>query len=88
MRLVGFQSSVTGRGGFLSDVGGFDAGLFDIAPREALAMDPQQRLLLETAWEAFEHAGIDGKPEPISELRTLTTHQFGMTRLLEPMAIC
>ncbi|MEU6989002.1 SDR family NAD(P)-dependent oxidoreductase, partial [Streptomyces sp. NPDC046324] len=46
-------------GGFLSDAAEFDAGLFEISPREALAMDPQQRLLLETSWETFEHAGID-----------------------------
>ncbi|MDQ1014257.1 acyl transferase domain-containing protein/acyl carrier protein [Streptomyces afghaniensis] len=48
-----------GRGGFLDDAGGFDAGFFGISPREALAMDPQQRLLLETSWEAFERSGID-----------------------------
>ncbi|MEV0186850.1 SDR family NAD(P)-dependent oxidoreductase, partial [Streptomyces sp. NPDC050625] len=46
-------------GGFLHDVGGFDAGFFGISPREAMAMDPQQRLLLETAWEVLESAGLD-----------------------------
>nr|WP_241833309.1 type I polyketide synthase [Streptomyces caatingaensis] len=52
-------SSSTRYGGFLCGADEFDAGFFGISPREALAMDPQQRLLLETAWEAFEHAGID-----------------------------
>ena len=46
-------------GGFIDDVGEFDAQFFGISPREALAMDPQQRLLLESAWEAFEDASID-----------------------------
>jgi polyketide synthase 12 len=46
-------------GGFVYDVGDFDAGFFGISPREALAMDPQQRLLLEASWEALEDARID-----------------------------
>ncbi|MFE6774575.1 type I polyketide synthase [Streptomyces sp. NPDC057702] len=51
--------STTLEGAFVEDAGGFDAGFFGIAPREALAMDPQQRQVLELAWEAFERAGID-----------------------------
>ncbi|WP_456236912.1 beta-ketoacyl synthase N-terminal-like domain-containing protein, partial [Actinokineospora pegani] len=45
-------------GGFLDGAASFDAGFFEISPREALAMDPQQRLLLELSWEAVERAGI------------------------------
>ncbi|MFE3315663.1 type I polyketide synthase [Embleya sp. NPDC059213] len=51
--------SYTRHGGFLYDAAEFDAGFFEISPREALATDPQQRLLLETTWEVIEQAGID-----------------------------
>ncbi|HZI11501.1 MAG TPA: amino acid adenylation domain-containing protein, partial [Myxococcus sp.] len=37
----------------------FDAGFFDVAPREARVMDPQQRVFLECAWAALEDAAYD-----------------------------
>ena len=46
-------------GAFLKeDVKAFDAGFFDIAPREAKSIDPLQRMMLEVVYEALEHAGI------------------------------
>ncbi|MEV0590095.1 type I polyketide synthase [Nonomuraea cavernae] len=47
-----------GQGGRLDAIDRFDAGFFDMAPREAQQADPQLRLFLETAWEAIEDAGL------------------------------
>ncbi|MCV7090992.1 sulfolipid-1 biosynthesis phthioceranic/hydroxyphthioceranic acid synthase [Mycobacterium interjectum] len=60
--------SVSRWGGFIDDIGGFDASFFGFGEREATAIDPQHRLLLETSWEAIEHAGI--VPASLSGSRT------------------
>ncbi|MDD9943607.1 MAG: alpha/beta fold hydrolase, partial [Myxococcales bacterium] len=58
-------------GGFLEDIGGFDAAFFSVAPREARHMDPQQRIFLEVAWAGLEDAGI-----PPGSLRGTDTGVF------------
>ena len=52
------------RGGYLSDIKGFDAEFFTLSKMEADNIDPQQRMALELTWEALEHARI-----PASALR-------------------
>ncbi|MGK5094321.1 beta-ketoacyl synthase N-terminal-like domain-containing protein [Deltaproteobacteria bacterium TL4] len=47
--------------GVLDDIEMFDAGFFDMSPREARILDPQHRLFLECAWEAMENAGYDSE---------------------------
>ncbi|EPH39685.1 type I polyketide synthase [Streptomyces aurantiacus] len=49
-------------GGYLDRIDLFDAGFFNISPKEAQYIDPQQRMLLETAWQALEQANIDPTP--------------------------
>ena len=52
------------RGGYLSDIKGFDAEFFALSKMEADNLDPQQRMALELTWEVLESARI-----PASSLR-------------------
>ncbi|MFG1934566.1 polyketide synthase Pks13 [Mycobacterium sp. NPDC048908] len=52
------------RGGYLTDIKGFDAEFFTLSKMEADNLDPQQRMALELTWEALENARI-----PASSLR-------------------
>ncbi|MCW5321949.1 SDR family NAD(P)-dependent oxidoreductase [Verminephrobacter aporrectodeae subsp. tuberculatae] len=54
----GVEDRTYGRwGGFLGDIEGFDATLFQMSRREAERADPQERLFLETCWTLLEAAG-------------------------------
>jgi polyketide synthase 13 len=59
------------RGGYLSDIKGFDAEFFALSKMEADNIDPQQRMALELAWEALENARI-----PASSLRGTSVGVF------------
>ncbi|KIG19430.1 Malonyl CoA-acyl carrier protein transacylase [Enhygromyxa salina] len=47
-------------GSFITDAEGFDAGFFEVGPREATWMDPQLRLVLQSAYHTAEDAGVAG----------------------------
>jgi polyketide synthase 13 len=63
-RLAEMISKARTRGGYLSDIKGFDSEFFALSKTEADNIDPQQRMTLELTWEALEHARI-----PASSLR-------------------
>ena len=37
-------------GGFVNEIDTFDAGFFNMSPREVIRLDPQQRMLLAASW--------------------------------------
>ena len=62
------NTSQTPFGCFINDPGLFDAGFFNMSPREAAGTDPMHRLALVTAYEALEQSGY-------SPNRTQSTNQ-------------
>ena len=53
---------VSRSGGFIDDIGDFDAPFFNVSAEEACWIDPQHRMLLEHSYRAIEHAGICPRP--------------------------
>ncbi|MGC2796929.1 MAG: polyketide synthase Pks13, partial [Mycobacterium sp.] len=66
------------RGGYLSDIKGFDSEFFALSKTEADNIDPQQRMTLELTWEALEHARI-----PASSLRGEAVGVFVGTSVMD-----
>src|ERR1700752_2994640 len=63
-RLAEMIKKARTRGGYVSDIKGFDSEFFALSKTEADNIDPQQRMTLELTWEALEYARI-----PASSLR-------------------
>ncbi|KAK8104435.1 uncharacterized protein PG998_011468 [Apiospora kogelbergensis] len=61
-------------GNFISNPGQFDAGFFNMSPREAQQTDPMQRLALITAYEALEMAGFVPNRTPSSHVTRVGTY--------------
>jgi polyketide synthase 13 len=66
------------RGGYLTDIKGFDSEFFALSKTEADNIDPQQRMTLELTWEALEHARI-----PASSLRGEAVGVFVGTSVMD-----
>lgn len=58
------NASAVPYGCWIDDAGLFDAGFFNISPREAPQVDPAQRLALMTVYEAIEQAGVVADATP------------------------
>lgn len=65
-------------GGWLRGMDMFDAGFFQILPREADVMDPQQRLFLQACWLALEDAGYrpDASPGIVGVYGAVGANQY------------
>ncbi|KAI1380222.1 putative polyketide synthase [Hypoxylon crocopeplum] len=63
-------------GNFIDRPGFFDAGFFNMSPKEAEQTDPMHRLALVTAYEALEMAGYVPNRTPSTKLKRVGTY-FG-----------
>lgn len=62
----------------------FDAGFFEITPRDARYMDPQQRVFIECCYEAMESAGYapDGTAMSVGVFAGSATSTYMLSNLL------
>ncbi len=75
------------RGGYLSDIKGFDAEFFALSKMEADNVDPQQRMALELTWEALEHARIPAsalRGQSVGVFIGSSTNDYSMLAMSDP----
>ncbi|PIB76384.1 polyketide synthase [Mycolicibacterium brumae] len=77
------------RGGYLSDIKGFDAEFFALSKMEADNIDPQQRMALELTWEALEDARIPAsalRGEAVGVFVGSSTNDYSFLSVADPTA--
>jgi monodictyphenone polyketide synthase len=67
------NTSLTPFGCFINEPGLFDAGFFNMSPREAAGCDPMHRLALVTAYEALEQSGYSPNRTPSTNQKRVAT---------------
>lgn len=67
------NTSLTPFGCFIDQPGLFDAGFFNMSPREAAQTDPMHRLALVTAYEALEESGYVPRRTESTDLKGIST---------------
>jgi polyketide synthase 13 len=75
------------RGGYLTDIKGFDAEFFALSKMEADNVDPQQRMALELTWEALEYARIPAsslRGEAVGVYIGSSTNDYSMMSVSDP----
>ncbi|RYP49868.1 hypothetical protein DL768_004484 [Monosporascus sp. mg162] len=68
------NSTQTPFGNFIDNPGHFDAGFFNMSPREAEETDPMHRLALVTAYEALEMSGYAPDRTPSTNRKRIGTY--------------
>jgi len=75
------------RGGYLTDIKGFDAEFFALSKMEADNIDPQQRMALELTWEALENARIPAsalRGENVGVFVGSSTNDYSYLAMMDP----
>ncbi|MGI9126217.1 MAG: beta-ketoacyl synthase N-terminal-like domain-containing protein, partial [Mycobacterium sp.] len=75
------------RGGYLTDIKGFDAEFFALSKMEADNIDPQQRMALELTWEALENARIPAsslRGESVGVFVGSSTNDYSYLAMMDP----
>src|ERR1700761_8089311 len=88
-RLAEMIKKARTRGGYVSDIKGFDSEFFALSKTEADNIDPQQRMAMELTWEALEYARIPAsslRGEAVGVYVGVSSQDYGFMAVSDPTA--